>query len=135
MILGPMSHSSFVCQMLSLNWFLFVPFLITPQPSIRWGIPFMPINILGMIGVAPPAGGATVHVIGGGIDRDYVRRFAQVHETAGFDSVLVGYSSSSAEGFQSCPIRRSAYGPSEVSGSPSSWFCDPNARGTDSGNI
>jgi len=26
----------------------------------------MPINILGMIGVAPPAGGATVHVIGGG---------------------------------------------------------------------
>lgn len=60
----------------------------------------MPINILGMIGVAPPAGGATVHVIGGGIDRNYVRRFAQVHETAGFDAVLVGYSSSSAEGFQ-----------------------------------
>ncbi len=60
----------------------------------------MPINILGMIGVAPPAGGATVHVIGGGIDRDYVCRFAQVHETAGFDAVLVGYTSSSAEGFQ-----------------------------------
>ena len=51
----------------------------------------MPINILGMIGVAPPSGGATVHVIGGGIDRDYVCRFAQVHETAGFDAVLVGY--------------------------------------------
>jgi alkanesulfonate monooxygenase len=60
----------------------------------------MPINILGMIGVAPPAGGATVHVIGGGIDRGYVCRFAQVHEAAGFDAVLVGYSSSSAEGFQ-----------------------------------
>lgn len=60
----------------------------------------MPINILGMIGVAPPAGGATVHVVGGGVDRDYVRRFAQVHEAAGFDTVLVGYSSSSAEGFQ-----------------------------------
>ncbi len=60
----------------------------------------MPINILGMIGVAPPAGGATVHVIGGGIDREYVCRFAQVHEAAGFDAVLVGYSSSSAEGFQ-----------------------------------
>jgi alkanesulfonate monooxygenase len=60
----------------------------------------MPINILGMIGVTPPIGGATVHVIGGGIDRDYVCRFARVHETAGFDSVLVGYSSSSAEGFQ-----------------------------------
>ena len=60
----------------------------------------MPINILGMIGVAPPAGGATVHVIGGGIDRDYVARFAQIHETSGFDAVLVGYTSSSAEGFQ-----------------------------------
>lgn len=60
----------------------------------------MPINILGMIGVAPPSGGATVHVIGGGIDREYVRRFSQIHETAGFDAVLVGYTSSSAEGFQ-----------------------------------
>src|SRR5262245_61469133 len=60
----------------------------------------MPINILGMIGVAPPSGGATVHVIGGGIDREYVRRFSQVHEEAGFDAVLVGYTSSSAEGFQ-----------------------------------
>jgi alkanesulfonate monooxygenase len=60
----------------------------------------MPINILGMIGAAPPAGGATVHVIGGGIDREYVCRFAQAHEAAGFDAVLVGYSSSSAEGFQ-----------------------------------
>jgi alkanesulfonate monooxygenase len=53
-----------------------------------------------MIGVAPPSGGATVHVIGGGIDRAYVCRFSQVHEAAGFDAVLVGYTSSSAEGFQ-----------------------------------
>ena len=60
----------------------------------------MPMNILGMIGVAPPGGGATVHVIGGGIDREYLCRFAQAHEQAGFDSVLVGYTSSSAEGFQ-----------------------------------
>jgi alkanesulfonate monooxygenase len=60
----------------------------------------MPINILGMIGVAPPTGGATVHVIGGGIDRDYVCRFTQAHEQSGFDAVLVGYTSSSAEGFQ-----------------------------------
>jgi alkanesulfonate monooxygenase len=60
----------------------------------------MPINILGMIGVAPPAGNTTVHVIGGGIDRNYLRHFAQVHEKAGFDAVLVGYTSSSAEGFQ-----------------------------------
>ena len=60
----------------------------------------MPINILGMIGVAQSTGSATVHVIGGGIDRDYVCRFSQVHENAGFDAVLVGYTSSSAEGFQ-----------------------------------
>lgn len=60
----------------------------------------MPINILGMIGVAPPAGNTTVHVIGGGIDRHYLCHFAQVHEKAGFDAVLVGYTSSSAEGFQ-----------------------------------
>ena len=60
----------------------------------------MPMNILGMIGVAPPAGGATVHVIGGRVDRDYVRRFSQAHEASGFDAVLVGYTSSSAEGFQ-----------------------------------
>src|SRR5215470_15767056 len=60
----------------------------------------MPINILGMIGVTPPSGGATVHVIGGGIDRDYVCRFSQVHEASGFDAVLVGYTSASAEGFQ-----------------------------------
>jgi len=58
------------------------------------------MNILGMIGVAPPASTTTVHVIGGGIDRGYLRHFAQVHEQAGFDAVLVGYTSSSAEGFQ-----------------------------------
>jgi alkanesulfonate monooxygenase len=59
----------------------------------------MPINILGMIGVAP-AGKSTVHVVGGGIDRDFLQTFALTHERAGFDAALVGYSSSSAEGFQ-----------------------------------
>lgn len=58
----------------------------------------MPLNVLGMIGVAP-AGQGTVHVVGGGIDRDYLARFAQAHEASGFDAVLVGYSSSSANGF------------------------------------
>jgi len=57
------------------------------------------IKILGMIGVAP-TDGTTVHVIGGGIDADYLVRFAQAHEQAGFDAALVGYSSASAEGFQ-----------------------------------
>ena len=59
----------------------------------------MPINILGMIGVAPPDDGATVHIIGGGIDRDYIVRFSQAHERSGFDAVLIGHSSSSADGF------------------------------------
>jgi alkanesulfonate monooxygenase len=59
----------------------------------------MPLNIIGMIGVAAP-GQSAVHVIGGGIDSQFLTLFAQTHEQSGFDAVLVGYSSSSAEGFQ-----------------------------------
>jgi len=51
-----------------------------------------------MIGVAPPHG-ATVHVIKGGISAAYLTDFARAHERSGFDMVLVGYTSSSAEGF------------------------------------
>lgn len=59
----------------------------------------MPVRITGMIGVAPPRDDATVHVISGGISAAYLVRFAQAHEEAGFDLVLVGYTSQSAEGF------------------------------------
>ena len=59
----------------------------------------MAMNVLGMLGVAPSQG-SSVHIIGGGIDVDYLTQFAQAHETAGFDAALVGYSSASAEGFQ-----------------------------------
>lgn len=59
----------------------------------------MPINLLGMIGVNRP-GGSTVHIIGGGIDRSFLVDFARAHERAGFDAVLVGYTATSAEGFQ-----------------------------------
>ena len=53
-----------------------------------------------MIGVKPEgADGAAVHVIGGAIDTRWVRDFARAHEDAGFDRVLVGYTSTSAEGF------------------------------------
>lgn len=53
-----------------------------------------------MIGVKPEgADGATVHVIGGGIDSGWVREFSRAHEAAGFDKVLVGYMATSAEGF------------------------------------
>ncbi|WP_077000990.1 LLM class flavin-dependent oxidoreductase [Variovorax sp. KK3] len=57
----------------------------------------MPARILGMIGVVPPAGGP-VHVIGGGISRDWIAQHSREHEEAGFDEVLVGYYSSSADG-------------------------------------
>ena len=59
----------------------------------------MPINILGMIGVAPPPDAATVHIVGGGIDRDYIKAFTQAHEKSDFDAILIGHSSSSADGF------------------------------------
>jgi len=60
----------------------------------------MPIEFIGMIGVKPEgADGAAVHVIGGEIDLAWIRDFSRAHETAGFDKVLVGYTSTSAEGF------------------------------------
>jgi alkanesulfonate monooxygenase len=58
----------------------------------------MPIRVIGMIGVAPPAATA-LHVIGGGVSPSFLGEFSQAHENAGFDLVLVGYYSSSAEGF------------------------------------
>ena len=59
----------------------------------------MPVRIIGMIGVSPPAGDATLHVLEGGLSPDYVTQFARAHDAAGFDLALVGYTSSSAEGF------------------------------------
>src|SRR6202049_4343644 len=59
----------------------------------------MPIKIIGMIGVAPPSSEASLHVIEGGLSPSYLTEFARAHDRAGFDMVLVGYSSSSAEGF------------------------------------
>lgn len=58
----------------------------------------MPVRVIGMIGVEPPQG-TTLHVIGGGVSAPFLKAFAQAHEQAGFDQVLVGYYSSSAEGF------------------------------------
>jgi alkanesulfonate monooxygenase len=59
----------------------------------------MPVRTIGMIGVTPPSSAATLHVIEGGLSPGYVAEFARAHDAAGFDMVLVGYSSSSAEGF------------------------------------
>ena len=59
----------------------------------------MPVRIIGMIGVTPPAHSATLLVIEGAISPSFIADFAQAHEAADFDMVLVGYTSSSAEGF------------------------------------
>jgi alkanesulfonate monooxygenase len=59
----------------------------------------MPVCIIGMIGVTPPAHSATLLVIEGAISPSLIVDFAQGHEAAGFDMVLVGYTSSSGEGF------------------------------------
>jgi alkanesulfonate monooxygenase len=57
------------------------------------------MRVIGMIGVTPPQSAATLHVIEGGLSPSYVAEAARAHENSGFDLVLVGYSSSSAEGF------------------------------------
>jgi len=59
----------------------------------------MPARIIGMIGVSPPQQQSTLLVIEGEISPQFIAEFAQAHEAAGFDMALVGYSSSSAEGF------------------------------------
>jgi alkanesulfonate monooxygenase len=52
-----------------------------------------------MVGVTPPSGEASLHVIEGGLSTNYLLQFARAHDEAGFDLALVGYTSSSAEGF------------------------------------
>jgi len=57
----------------------------------------MSVEFIGMIGtraaseIHPPRGPV--------IDVDYVRRFTQAHEQAGFDRILIGYFSNGADGF------------------------------------
>ncbi len=65
-----------------------------------------------MIGVnreVPSSSGASLSTFGGainpggsvssGLDPDYIVEFARIHENSGFDKVLLGYSSSTADGF------------------------------------
>ena len=60
----------------------------------------MGLKVIGMIGVAPPSDEATVHVINGGVSPRYLVDFAQAHDEAGFDLALVGYTSTSADGWE-----------------------------------
>ena len=57
----------------------------------------MSVEFIGMIGTQPAS---EIHPpLGPAIDIDYVRRFAQAHEQAGFDRILIGYFSNAADGF------------------------------------
>src|SRR3984957_14294953 len=57
----------------------------------------MSVEFIGMIGTQPAS--ETHPPRGPAIDLDYLRRFAQAHEQAGFDRILVGYFSNGADGF------------------------------------
>jgi alkanesulfonate monooxygenase len=58
----------------------------------------MPVEFIGMIGMQERS---EVHSPDGpAVDPDFIRRFARAHEDAGFDRVLIGYGSSSADGTQ-----------------------------------
>jgi alkanesulfonate monooxygenase len=58
----------------------------------------MPVEFIGMIGTKDES---EIRLTSGPVvDRDYVRRFARAHEDAGFDRVLIGYSSSRPDGTQ-----------------------------------
>jgi len=59
----------------------------------------LPARIIGMLGVTPPKSESTLLVIEGEISPGFIVDFARTHEAAGFDMALVGYTSSSAEGF------------------------------------
>jgi alkanesulfonate monooxygenase len=59
----------------------------------------MPARVIGMIGVTPPAHSSTLLVIEGAISPSFIVDFAKAHEAAGFDMALIGYTTSSAEGF------------------------------------
>src|SRR5450432_2976999 len=58
----------------------------------------MPVEFIGMISTRDES--EIRRSSGPVVDRDYVRRFARAHEDAGFDRVLIGYSSSEPDGTQ-----------------------------------
>ncbi|MBB3102186.1 LLM class flavin-dependent oxidoreductase [Azomonas macrocytogenes] len=57
----------------------------------------MSLQILGMIGHRLSS--ETIAPIGPVFDKDYIRSFAQAHENAGFDRILIGYWSDQPDGF------------------------------------
>src|SRR5258707_12110308 len=70
---------------------------VSSVQTIRTGEAPMPARIIGMIGTQQE--GVAVHLIQGKISREWVRDFTRLHEQWNYDSVLVGYHASPAEGF------------------------------------
>ncbi|CUU54454.1 alkanesulfonate monooxygenase [Parafrankia irregularis] len=59
----------------------------------------MPVEFIGLIATRPGSEASSL-TPGPVVDRDYTRRFAVAHEDAGFDRVLIGYSSGSVDNLQ-----------------------------------
>ena len=75
----------------------------------------MSVEFIGMIGVSPEGGDARVHVIDGSVDPNYIVDFSRAHEDAGFDMVLVGYSSGAADGLAVAQHRGGRHEPVAIS--------------------
>jgi hypothetical protein len=69
-----------------------------PVKHSRTGETPMPARIIGMIGTQQE--GVAVHLIKGQISREWVTDFTRLHEQWNYDSVLVGYYASAAEGLR-----------------------------------
>jgi alkanesulfonate monooxygenase len=59
----------------------------------------MALEILGMVGTKEASEIKGSRESDGAVDADYLRRFAQAHEAAGFDRVLIGYGATSPDGW------------------------------------
>ncbi|CAO5179960.1 alkanesulfonate monooxygenase [Frankia sp. AiPs1] len=59
----------------------------------------MSLEILGMVGTKEASETRGSYFDGPAVDTAYLTRFAQAHDTAGFDRVLIGYSAVSPDGF------------------------------------
>ncbi len=57
----------------------------------------MSVQLLGMVGHRLSS--ETIIPVGPVFDKDYIRSFAQAHENAGFDQILIGYWSDQPDGF------------------------------------
>ncbi len=83
----------------------------------------MSIQFLGMIGHRLSS--ETIAPVGPIFDRDYIVRFAQTHEAAGFDRLLVGHWSDQPDGFL-VTAGGTVDAENSVPAGPSSRFCFPN---------